>query len=161
MKIETYFKKTLIKNNIKGSLSIIVREDNGAVNEFLSIRDIRTRTGRPNRGNTKGISAVSPIPDGKFLIWNFKKFIQQLGQFNPKGGEIGHFYYISDTKTNHLNIKDGKTIRVAIGLHPENDFEGSAGCIVVVSHAQFKKIVDLFNRFPECHIPLTVWTEAA
>jgi hypothetical protein len=156
-----------------GLFSIIVRDEKGTVIETESFRDIKIRTGTRN-GWQKAKDwqrGVGGIPEGAYFIWVNPKFIQQKGQFNPKGREIGQAYHVSSNKRDNLTItEDGGTTRIAIMIHPDNDVEGSGGvagsigCIVTPANKQgridFKKIADklqaIFNDGVE-HLPLTVF----
>jgi hypothetical protein len=67
----------------------------------------------------------------------------------PTGGEIGEFYQISNTPLNRRLIKNpkGPEFRQDIGLHPENAYPGSVGCIVLVHETpdETQKVQDLFS----------------
>jgi len=57
------------------------------------------------------------------------------GKMFPTSREgIGRFYHISSGGNKQVISKPGTsmTYRVAIGIHPENGFKGSAGCVVLI-----------------------------
>lgn len=67
------------------------------------------------------------------------------GDFNNNG--IGLFFPISDSLDQTLMIRgvNAGELREAIGLHPENRWVGSLGCIVVVWWRSKKRIEKLFD----------------
>lgn len=159
--------------SFNGLFSIIVRDQKGAVIEAESIRNIKIRTGtRLNFQKTKDwVRGVGGIPEGSYFIWVNPKFIEQKGQLDPDGKEIGQAYHVSSNKSDILTITEGGgIIRIAIMIHPDNDKEGtkgvpgSIGCIVTPANKQgridFKKMVDKFQQiFADGveHLPLTVF----
>jgi hypothetical protein len=157
--LELYYKKS--KNKIEGCLSIIVRDDNKEVIESESIRDVVARSGAPGFHNTNGIRGKSPTPDGNYYLWNSRDRIQQYNDLDATGSEIGRFYPISSGETNHRLIKHSSGERWDIGLHDENSFRGSAGCIVVVDNSDFRKICKLLERYEarDAKFKLHVWTD--
>lgn len=127
-------------------LSFIKRDPKTSkVIESESIRDISGRTGQRNFF-AKGydfLRAKGGCPEQNLYLWIDPKFIQQNGQLLAKGKEIGQFYPISSSETNRREIRnpqDLSQVRFDVGLHPENAFEGSAGCLVVVRQSDFKTI---------------------
>jgi len=94
------------------------------------------RSGQPGFTNTSWIRGKSPIPySGELNSNELKIWLKKPQQFEqwPKASGIGEFWAISnsdDMRTIRGISKD--FIRQDIGLHPENMYKGSAGCIVLV-----------------------------
>lgn len=159
--------------SFNGLFSVIVRDSSGKVIEEESVRDVKIRTGtRLDFQKSKDwIRGRGGIPEGSYFIWVNPKFIQQKGQLDPKGREIGQAYHISSNKVSMLIItEDGGITRIAIMFHPDNDKEGSGGvpgsigCIVTPANKQgrldFKKIAAKFEEIFKDgveHLPLTVF----
>jgi len=155
MKVQLYFKQN--KHTVDGSLTVAVRDLEGKVIEEQSIRNVVARSGAPGWAGTQGVRGKSPIPDGKYILWNRKRWIMQYNDLDATGREIGRFYPISDNPTNRHIISHPTGVRKYIGLHDENDFRGSAGCVVVVNNAQFRRICKLLEKYPG-KLDLFVWT---
>jgi hypothetical protein len=159
--------------SFNGLFSIITRDSSGKVIEEESLRDAKIRTGtRLDFQKSKDwIRGRGGIPEGSYFIWINPKFIQQKGQLDPKGKEIGQAYHVSSSKRDMLTITEGGGIvRSAIMVHPDNDKEGSGGvpgsigCIVAPANKQGRldfrniaaKFEEIFNDGVE-HLPLTVF----
>lgn len=80
------------------------------------------------------------VKSGKLYI-HLRPVEDRRGDFNNDG--IGLFFPISDSTEQTKTIKgdDAREVRFDIGLHPENRWVGSAGCIVLVWDTKAKKEV--------------------
>lgn len=126
---KAYFKRN--QNSIDGVFTLhkIV---NGKVIEDESVIRHPARSGQWGFQNTFNVTAKSPIPSGKFYLWTkptngFNKVPDKALKEN-----IGEFYPISSTLNSCRIIYIPHGERVDVGLHLENWYPGSAGCIVLV-----------------------------
>jgi len=125
------------QGTINGSFSVQTSLDGLVVENFSKIQ---ARSGQ--RGfDDSWTPAKSPIPYsteilGEYSLWLTNQ--NQKGQW-AFGSGIGEFWAIS-TEEDRVTIKgkNGK-IRREIGAHPENEFPGSAGCIVLVAESELQK----------------------
>lgn len=126
---------------MEGELTLIQRE--GAISKKLFER-LPARSGQIGytQPAKEWIRGKSPIPHGTWLLWLNSK---DPGKFEKKG--IGEFFPISSTVNNPRLISQAEKQRWDIGLHPENIFRGSAGCVVLVwdTPARHQKVKELFN----------------
>lgn len=135
-----------------------------SIEGFFTIQDelgnklvdrVPARSGQAGHTRTSWKIAKSPIPFGKFNL--HLKPNNQGQKAGAKG--IGEFYPI-DNQGDRMTILSpaGSRKRTEIGLHEENIFKGSSGCIVIVSHQDWLKVQkvlgDLRVRFNT--IPLEV-----
>lgn len=107
--------------------------------------------------NDEWTRGVAGIPTGDHWLWNFKEYIQQYNELDPKGLEIGRFYPISSSKDNHRLIQaiDGRQ-RWDIGAHADNDYPGSLGCPAVVIHSIWQVMCKHLEDTPEGWIKYSV-----
>jgi hypothetical protein len=133
-------------DSFNAEVSLIKRDPKTAkVIESESIRGIAARTGQP-KFYAKGydyLRAKGGCPEGNLYLWINPKYIQQNGDLVAEGREIGQFYPISSSEFNHREIRnpeDPSQVRWDIGLHPDNAFRGSAGCVVIVRQSDFKAV---------------------
>lgn len=126
------------------------------------------RSGQPDKPgmayqSTSWISGKSPIPytdelgGGRYYLWTTP--LRNRGQFDNKG--IGWFYPISSSPNNSKLIQSGVKMRQSIGLHPENMWKGSEGCVVLLWHtpklkAQAAKIMSFIESLKVPHFELVV-----
>lgn len=96
------------------------------------------RSGQQSYCDTDWVRGQSPIPMGRHFLW--------LDPVNPgtwpkTPGGIGEFYPISSGLMNRRIImaEDTGKVRMDIGLHPENAYPGSAGCIVLLHDTPVRK----------------------
>lgn len=86
--------------------------------------------------------AKSPIPYSSEVRGEYKIWLNGQSQWLEWafGGGIGEFWRISTEgdRTSIVGKKAGQ-YRSAIGVHPENQFPGSAGCIVLVNDTPEQK----------------------
>lgn len=155
--IEIFVKR--YQSSIEGDLSFIRRDNSDTPIEDLCLRNIKIRSGqKPTLNDWQ--RGVSGCPVGKFLLWTGRKYIRQYNDLNAEGKEIARFYPISSGIDNHRLIKQGGKTRNEIGLHDENDYPGSQGCIVVVNNTDWLKLctnLDMLTDAGVQHIPITVF----
>lgn len=156
--VEIYYYKS--SKSFMGLLTVIVKR-NGQVIEKESLRDIPARSGQPKHYNTKNVLGKSPIPDGNFFLWTHKEFIKQYSDLDATGKEVARFYPISSSRDQNIYIKRSETnpvTRSYIGLHDENDFPGTAGCIAIIDNKHFRLIAEILTKHEGKTIPLHVRT---
>lgn len=125
MKVKAYFDRE------KGHFTLNV----DGVEKF---KQLPARSGQRGFENTNWVTGKSPCPKGKLYLWLHPKDMGVL----PKNKEIGEFYPISSSPDN-MNIiqeENGSRKRLYVGLHPENAFAGSAGCVVLLWDTLDKKL---------------------
>jgi hypothetical protein len=130
--ITAYFDRS--KDSYQGVFSIQVY--NPATRELVKrFEKLPARSGLPAYYNIDWKRGHSPIPYSPkgqpFYLW-----LDPLKPDKWPGDvdQIGEFYSISSALDNRQIIREvgGTRTRDAIGLHPENGFPGSAGCIVLL-----------------------------
>lgn len=144
---KAYFKRGL--TSCEGVLTI-QKSENGQVVE-KPINQILTRSGHPDFFNREWVRAKSPCPRGLFRLWltPTNKGIAAgqtgIGEFYPMSSDDSRFN-INENECGPMPV--GATIRrrSQIGLHEENKWRGSAGCLVVVKHTDWIKIRDLLRE---------------
>lgn len=149
MKVIARYKR--IKDSIDGLFSIIAYDNSGK--EILAFNNLPARSGQYGFRNSSWHTGKSPIPyshevAGGQLYIHLLTILQQ-GKWalqDPKG--IGENRLISsspnDPYTIHHATLDKK--RTAVGIHPENWWKGSAGCVVLVNDTLFQKMRILLAR---------------
>ncbi len=152
--IKAYFDRN--PRNVEGFFTLV--EIEGLEVKPLFQR-LPARSGQAGYTKTDWIRGKSPIPYGKHLLWLSPL---DTGKFADYNG-IGEFYPISNREGAKRVIwgKDGT--RQDIGLHPENKYPGSAGCIVLLVDTPERKqrVIELFEYLRELgksqkNIPLEV-----
>lgn len=142
-------------NSIEGIFT--VKTVDSKTNKIIKeITRIPARSGQSSESNSSWIRGKSPIPwtqeskeasiqksilDFPKELWIWLRNIKQFGEWAGKNG-IGEFRNISSNKTDPTTIQspnNPKLIRKDIGLHPENGFKGSAGCIVLIADTEEQK----------------------
>ena len=121
------------KDNIEGWFHLF--DDEGK-----KIITALARSGKYGYEPTSWHRGKSPVPyTNDAYIWCNR--VLQEGQHDPKGAEIGEAWHISNHPHDHVRFSgpSGK-YRTYIMIHPENDYKGSAGCIVIVDDAAWKTI---------------------
>lgn len=112
-------------------------------------KQLPARSGQRGFENTDWVTGKSPCPKGDLLLWLSPKDVGVL----PKGKGIGEFYPISSGEfdRNTISESNGNRKRLYVGLHPENAFAGSAGCIVLLWDTPDKKakMLALFKYLKE------------
>ena len=100
--------------------------------------------------NTLWVRGKSPCPPGVFNVWTDSN---NKGQVAGLRG-IGEAFPV-DTEGDRWTIKGSGPgqLREEIMIHEENSMAGSAGCIVVVSHAQWRKFLAFMHALNEQRVP--------
>jgi hypothetical protein len=116
----------------------------GTIEGFFTIQDehgkpvfkrLQARSGQNGHTNTDWVRGKSPIPYGNHYLWI--GYPVGVGTRAGKTG-IGEFYPISNMAGDRDLIQGPapQILRRSIGLHAENAYRGSAGCIVLVDVEQ-------------------------
>lgn len=94
-------------------------------------KHLQARSGQRGFENTDWTRGKSPIPMGKHYLWC--RYPVNVGTRAGRTG-IGEFFPISNVAGDRGLIQsvDKQSHRRDIGLHAENAYQGSAGCIVLV-----------------------------
>jgi hypothetical protein len=112
------------------------------------------RSGQRGFLNSPWVRQKGAIPTNKQVAGG-KLYIHTTSIKDPKGDfnndGIGLFFPISDSLEQTLQIRGLKDreLREAIGLHPENKWDGSLGCIVLVWWKSKARIEKLFSWLQE------------
>ncbi len=109
-------------------------------------KQLPVRSGQAGYLNAPWVRSRGAIPynrevkSGKLYI-HLQPVEDPRGDFNNNG--IGLFFPISDSTEQTKTIKgdDAREVRFDVGLHPENKWVGSAGCIVLVWDTPAKREV--------------------
>lgn len=133
-------------NKADGYLTI--QDDKGVPITYqgVTFKRIPVTSGQAGFYSTDWVSGKSPTPRGKWRLWTF---CYQRGQ-NPTGTDkIGQFYPISSGENSQFIYSlDGKHLRDAVGLHPDNKWKGTIGCTAVRE--------DLYNEY---FVPLAAFLD--
>lgn len=127
------------------------------------------RSGQAGYTHSSWIRGKSPIPFSKELgkteLMIHMQRPQNFEQW-PLPAGVGEFWFISNSTKDPQTIQDPsnpKFERVAVGLHPENLYKGSAGCIVLLhdTESREKEVIRLHNFLLSLidiysYMPLTV-----
>lgn len=134
------------KTNFGGDLSLITRDLKGKVIEAESIRNLEILTGqrlkfKPEWDWVSGKGGG--CPEGKLWLHIDPKKIKQPFELIPKGSRIGRFYPISSHPSESTKTVNPSTggYRVCLGLHFENAYPGSLGCVVPQKEPDWRRIV--------------------
>ena len=107
-------------------------------------KQLPVRSGQAGYLNAPWTRSVGAIPYNHQVKTNelyihLQPVKDSRGDFNNDG--IGLFFPISDSKDQVRTIKgaDAREVRFDIGLHPENRWVGSAGCIVLLWNTPERK----------------------
>lgn len=109
------------------------------------------KSGQKNYQDTGWSTGKSPIPYTSEIKESYKLWLDVQYQPNKWPWEdknkIGEFWPIStDNSKRFIHSKDGNKIRDAIGLHVDNEYPGSAGCIVLQCNTLIQKVNILYLR---------------
>lgn len=138
-------------DTIEGFFTLRAVENGQIIKEF---RRLPARSGQKGFENTSWTRGKSPIPFGEFWLW-IDKPLQPWASAGERG--IGHFLNISSSRVNRRLIQGlNGQMRDLIGLHPENKFAGSAGCIVLVESPQIWEMFRYLEELPDAGIKLIV-----
>ena len=136
----------------KAPYTIFVDRDKASVDGFMSVLDLKgnkifdrlpIRSGQAGYTKTSWESGKSPIPYSSELPKPLRVSLQsrpfQEGEI-PTAGKIGEFWPVYNVEGNTTLIQgSGKSQkRLSIGIHPENAYKGSAGCVVIL-HRSFEE----------------------
>lgn len=129
------------------------------------LQRLGARSGQSRCADTNFTRGCSPIPHleenrknkkpTEYWLWT-----HSIDEYKPAGAAgIGWFFPISNTGSPERTMF-GKFVRIALGLHPENRKRGSAGCIVILSWAEFiiiGEVLKALNKKGVKRIKLFVW----
>ena len=134
----------------------------GSIEGVLTVMDatgkklldkLPARSGQNGYTETNWVPAKSPIPLWQPQISYYLHLspVQNGEVFPTKASGIGLFFPISTHPSNPDLIEQGKNRRWHVGLHPENAYPGSAGCIVLLwnTPARKRKVEALFSLLAE------------
>ena len=162
--IEKVFHQVYVKRyigSIEGDMSFIERNPDGSVNEANSLRDVPILTGQQGYEHEDWSVGKSGFPTGTHWLWTKRGTIKQYGDLDATGGEVGRFYHVSsrlDDMLTIVNLHNPKKKRTAMGFHDDNDFWGSAGCVVTPNNDDFRLIVNKLEPLEDVlAIPFTVF----
>lgn len=137
-----YFDRS--ENSINGVVTLkVLHKYTGEI--ITSIEKLPARSGQNGYTHSSWTTGKSPIPFGDHLLWLDRT--KQKGEW-ATGKGIGEFYPISSDRkdsTKIVNPNNPSLVRNAVGLHPENAYAGSAGCIVLLHETkeQIDKVLKL------------------
>ncbi len=146
MKHRLFFDRDI--NSIEGLLTLLRIEDDGEVVPVF--KRVPARSGQWGHTKTSWKRGKSPIPFGNHWMSTTagKLYMAPYGtRFYRIGSEPNNLDVIKDKRGNQ---------RTLIGLHKENQYNGSAGCIVVVSMAMADKMFDYIDSIKEGLIEVIV-----
>ena len=125
---------------------LTVQDDNGIPITFngFTFKQLPVRSGQAGYLNAPWTRSRGAIPynhqvkSGKLYI-HLQPVKDPRGDFNNNG--IGLFFPISDSTEQTKTIKGffSREVRFDIGLHPENKYQGSQGCIVLLWDSKVRK----------------------
>ena len=134
----------------------------GSIEGFLTVIDatgkklldkLPARSGQNGYTETNWVPAKSPIPLWQPQVDYYLHLnpIQNGEVFPKKASGIGLFFPISTHPHNPHLIEQGHNRRWHVGLHPENAYPGSAGCIVLLwdTPVRKEKVETLFRLLME------------
>lgn len=135
----------------------VTQDESGNYSSWKVFDRLPARSGQQLECNTSWRRGRSPIPYShtwpqaqQFKIWLDPR---NQEEFPSAPGGIGRFWPISNHAWNQNYTKHpfGNQIRTVLGLHPENLFRGSKGCIVLLWDTPERKaeVQRLFNFFRE------------
>jgi len=133
------------------SIRVFYDRRKGSIDGFLTVIDATTgkklldklpaRSGQNGYTETNWVPAKSPIP-----LWqpqvNYYLHLTPIENgtvFPTTASGIGLFFPISTHPYNPDLIEQGNNRRWHVGLHPENAYPGSAGCIVLLWNTPVRK----------------------
>jgi hypothetical protein len=122
----------------------------GSIDGVLSVVDatgkklidkLPARSGQNGYTETNWVPAKSPIPlwQPQVTYYLHLKPIEDNDVFPTRPNGIGLFFPISTHAHNPALIEQGSNKRWHVGLHPENAYPGSAGCIVLLWNTPLRK----------------------
>jgi hypothetical protein len=147
VRYDAYFDRST--SGIEGAFTLQKVEGGKAIKLF---ERLSARSGQRGWTNKEWMRSKSAIPFGTFRLWTDSIKQEKKSTFDG----IGEFFPISSGE--NKNVIQGFTPdmqRVAIGLHRENQYPGSAGCIVLVDNtpALDEAVTRLFKFLRELEEP--------
>lgn len=143
VKVTAYFDRTVASTEGKFTL-----KDNFG-NVYFD--KLPARSGQKGFTTNSWVRGKSPIPFGRHRLWLRKTKKGPIFPTTPGG--VGMFWPISNLEDSRVIVdrQNPDLIRMDIGLHPDNDFPSSIGCIVLVHETkeQKKNVEALFNKLFE------------
>jgi hypothetical protein len=136
------------KDSIEGLFTLVV-------NGKTVFKQLAARSGQNGYQSTNFVSGKSPIPLlGRETEYVISTQAISNGATIPTDGQIGRFYPICTSLKDRMRIVFSEGSRFAIGLHPENAFKGSLGCIVLVvdTPERIKAVLELFRMLDNFYI---------
>lgn len=115
-------------------------------------KQLPCRSGQRDWYDTSWVRGKSPIPYGVHRIYLSP---YQRGQRAGRKG-IGEFYPIGSYDSYTIRNRMDTQKRTAIGLHEENMWDGSAGCIVVVKGEDWLMLTNYLKSRDEEYVTLEV-----
>jgi hypothetical protein len=151
MTIRAFYKR--YPDRVDGLFTLHEYDDKGRVISAHSIVRVAARSGQAEHTRTDWHRGKSPIPYGDHLLFTASL---KRGQWSDTDG-IGEFFPISnDVGDRHTITGPAGQMRKHIGLHPENQWPGSAGCIVIVRRDDWARITDKLHALNQAFLRLTV-----
>jgi hypothetical protein len=135
------------ENTVDGFLTLIKIDDDGTVTNVF--KKLAARSGQAGHTKTSWTRGKSPIPYGthKMTTKPTPLWMEPVG--TP-------FFAIGSLIEKIRVIFSGESERWDIGLHLENRFKGSAGCVVVVDRTQGMILFDYIKKLDERYIDFIV-----
>ena len=136
---------------IPPSIRVFYDRRKGSIDGFLTVIDATTgkklldklpaRSGQNGYTETNWVPAKSPIPHWQPKVDYYLHLtpIHNGDDFPTQTSGIGLFFPISTHQHNPDLIEQGRNRRWHVGLHPENAYPGSAGCIVLLWNTPVRK----------------------
>ena len=125
MKLTAYFDRD--KSGIDGFFTLQQVIDGKATKLF---ERLPARSGQRGFTHIEWVRGKSAIPFGPFRLWTDSIKPEKKASFDG----IGEFFPISNGDNKRLIQGTGTAQRWDIGLHRENQYPGSAGCIVLLDN---------------------------
>lgn len=145
MRYSAFYDRRL--GTIEGLFTIQETDHNGTTDKVFE--RLHSRSGQRRFANSDWVRGGSPIPytlaipkERPYWLWT-----HSLGRDTLAGATgIGEFFPISTGDEPAIIQGDGNRKREAVGLHGENQWPGSAGCIVIVRERDFLRVRDYLRQ---------------
>ena len=134
-------------DSIEGRLTLLRIEDSGKVTPVF--KRLRARSGQWGYTGTSWTRGKSPVPFGEHKLATNAETLWMEPVGTP-------FFRIGSTTQDLSTIKQGVNVRKHIGLHMENQYAGSAGCIVIVRPTDANQLFSYLEGLSEAHIDCVV-----
>lgn len=147
MKVKAYYDRPW--DTVDGFLTI--QKDDGSGEKIFD--RLHVRSGQTAWSDTSWVRGKSPCPPGLF---NLNTSPNNRGQRAGRRG-VGEFFPIDNQGDRYtIKSKNGNLVRTEVGLHEENDWYGSEGCLVVVVSHEWIALSDYLRSLNVDTIPLEV-----